>query len=109
MLRRVADRNSMDIEEELKSIQSEMDKLDIDDVEPPADFLQNFIDEMDCSANQKPLKFGLKSLDKFTGGVRPKELTTLAGRPASGKTAFADQIALNAAGQEGAVSFIGNG
>lgn len=88
-----------DIEEAVKRLVSEVDKLDVESIEQPPDFIQNFIDEMDRRAKQEPLKFGMGILDKVTGGIRPQELTTLAARPAVGKSAMALQIALNAVKQ----------
>lgn len=43
------------------------------------------------------LATGFKLLDKVLGGLRADDLTIIAGRPGSGKTALADQIALNVA------------
>jgi len=45
------------------------------------------------------------TLDSVTGGIRPQELTTLAARPAVGKSAMALQIALNAVRQGKKVLF----
>lgn len=74
-------------------------------VEQPPDFIQNTIEEMDRRAKQQPLKFGMATLDATTGGIRPQELTTLAARPAVGKSAMALQIALSAARQGKRVLF----
>lgn len=43
------------------------------------------------------LKTGYATLDKFTNGLQPEELIILAARPAVGKSAFAMNLALNAA------------
>lgn len=88
-----------DLEAAARRLIEEVDKLDVEDLEEPPDFTRNFIEEMDRRAKQEPLKFGMRILDKVTGGVRPRELTTLAARPAVGKSAMALQIALNAARQ----------
>jgi len=43
------------------------------------------------------LKTGYATLDKYTNGLQPEELIILAARPAVGKSAFAMNLALNAA------------
>ncbi len=43
------------------------------------------------------LKTGFTTLDEYTNGLQPEELIILAARPAVGKSAFAMNIALNAA------------
>lgn len=45
----------------------------------------------------RPIKFGITDLDAFTGGLWNSELTIIAAGPATGKTAFALNIAHNAA------------
>lgn len=40
---------------------------------------------------------GLETLDAMTGGLKPGELIIVGGRPSSGKTAFAVQVAVHAA------------
>lgn len=93
MLLRITD--DTDIEEVAKRIVAQLERLDVGGVEQPPDFIQNFIDEMDRRADMEPLKFGMASLDKVTGGIRPQELTTLAARPSVGKSAMALQIGLH--------------
>lgn len=43
----------------------------------------------------KGIKTGFKNLDNITIGLRKKELTLLRGRPGSGKSSFALQLAYN--------------
>lgn len=55
----------------------------------------NLLDaEMERRKNEKPVRYGIPSLDRLTGGIRRKELTALAARPSVGKSALALQIAL---------------
>lgn len=103
MLARIKD--DTDIERAAKQIVTQLERLDVGGVEQPPDFIQNFINEMDRRAKMKPLKFGMGTLDRVTGGIRPQELTTLAARPSVGKSAMALQIALNAVEQGKRVLF----
>ncbi len=88
------------VEKQAGRLLLEMDRLDVERVEPPSDFIQDFIMEMDRRAKREPLKYGLGNLDKVTGGIRPQELTTLAARPSVGKSAMALQIAIFASGTD---------
>lgn len=103
LLKRIG--SESDMEEAVKRLVSEVDKLDVRGVEQPPDIIQNLVEEMDRRAKQKPLKFGMKNLDRITGGIRPQELTTLAARPSVGKSAMALQIALSAVKQQKKVLF----
>ncbi len=103
MLLRIDD--DTDLEEFAKRITAQLERLDVGGVEQPPDFIQNFIDEMDRRANMEPIKYGMSSLDRVTGGIRPQELTTLAARPSVGKSAMALQIGLSAVRQGKKVLF----
>ncbi len=59
---------------------------------PLSEALTALIQEMDCPVDVLPT--GLPSLDRLGAGYRPGELTVLAGRPSSGKSALALQSAL---------------
>ncbi len=63
----------------------------VGDVTEKLHFLQNQKGEV------TGLKTGYATLDKYTNGLQPEELIILAARPAVGKSAFAMNIALNAA------------
>jgi replicative DNA helicase len=52
------------------------------------------------------LAMGLKDLDEFTDGLQNGDMIVLAGRPGSGKSAFAAHVAQEVAGQGGPVGFI---
>ena len=58
-----------------------------------------FTDEIEARATAKTVNYGLPTLDKLTGGVKRKELTALAARPAVGKSAIALNIGLKVADQ----------
>ncbi len=61
----------------------------------------------DCIAKvvQPSVLFGLRALDDLTGGMHEQEVIVVGGRPGMGKTAFAAQVAMNAAEQGHAVAF----
>lgn len=61
--------------------------------------LQNlaFLTEHPEEANKKGMSSGFPSLDKVIFGLNPSDLILIAARPAMGKTAFALNIAVNAA------------
>ncbi len=61
-----------------------------------------FTQEMTRRASEKTIRYGLPTLDRMTGGLRRKELTTVAARPSVGKSAFGLQIAMKvwSAGQK---------
>ena len=52
---------------------------------------------MIMTSDDKRVMSGFPSLDKITGGFRPGSLNVIAGRPGSGKTSLAMNIAYNAA------------
>ena len=51
------------------------------------------------TSDDRRVMSGFPSLDKITGGFRPGTVNVIAGRPGSGKTSLALNIAYNAAGQ----------
>ena len=58
----------------------------------------DYLYELDRRAKERvTMKYGIPSLDSVTGGIHKKEFTVLAARPAVGKSAFALQLAQNAA------------
>ncbi len=50
------------------------------------------------SGGHSGIKTGFRGLDDMLGGLYPGEQTVIAGRPGMGKTAFAMEVAMNAAG-----------
>lgn len=67
--------------------------------EPEKDLSMRFIAELDRRSKDKPVSWGMESLDRFMGGIRTKELTSIGARPSVGKSAFLLQVALNIARQ----------
>lgn len=68
----------------------------------PEDMLTIAVEVMDymegvATEKIKPIKFGIRDIDAFTGGLWNSELTIIAAGPSTGKTAFALNIAHNAA------------
>lgn len=59
------------------------------------DLAREFIDFL--GGAQQGLKIGIGSVDDFTGGLLPKKLYVIAGRPGQGKTALAHQAAMKIA------------
>ncbi len=58
------------------------------------------IEQMDGNSDKnQPLYFGIKDLDKMTGGMFPGNLVTIGARPSQGKTQVCLQVALNVAKQ----------
>jgi len=55
-----------------------------------------YLEELDKRSERKPIGTGLKGLDDLLGGFRQGELTTIAARPAVGKSAFCLAVADNA-------------
>lgn len=52
------------------------------------------------------LTFGLRGLDRITGGLRPGQFVLIAGRPSMGKTSMANRIAYGAATAGARVLFV---
>lgn len=92
-------RRSIANEDDLDSIRRQIDDFNgIDDVveetKNPALLVAN---ELENRKNAKTVKWEkLPSLNNLTGGIRRDELTTIAARPAVGKSAFGLQIAMGA-------------
>ena len=97
----------------LKSeLASQLDEIS-SSASPENDDIQSIIskvsEEMQTKNNNKndnKYLYGIEELDALTGGLHKEETTTLAARPAVGKTAFALQIALNLASNGLTVLFI---
>lgn len=69
------------------------------------DLATAYLEELDARSTRKPVFTGLKRLDYMLGGLRQGELTTVAARPAMGKSAFCLQVAENASKQGKKVVF----
>ena len=82
--------------EDVEAIQEKIDYLlsSRNDVKADTGWGELFLNEIDRRSKTKPVKYGLPTLDKLTGGMRRKELTSLAARPSVGKSALALQIAM---------------
>lgn len=57
------------------------------------DGVERLLAELEYKRTEKAIKYGLPTLDKMTGGIHRKELTTVAARPGVGKSSFALQVA----------------
>ena len=62
--------------------------------------------DLDETEGEDNPQYGIKYLDKFTGGIHRGQLTIIGARPRTGKTAIALQIAANVAEQGHKVLFI---
>lgn len=65
------------------------------------------MEAMDRHLSELPegIPTGFNDIDRMTGGLKPGELTIIAGRPSMGKTALAGNIAENIAEKGGTVAF----
>lgn len=63
-------------------------------------------DDIAASHNSKRIPFGFVGLDNLTSGMAGGQLITIAGRTGTGKSAFALQIALNAAAMDKKVMYV---
>ena len=65
-----------------------------------------FFKDLDESENENNPQYGIKYLDKYTGGIHRGQLTIIGARPRTGKSAIALQIAANVATEGHKVLFI---
>lgn len=88
-------------EKDVEAIKDRIDYLLSSDqtVKENSGWVDIFTDEIEARATAKTVNYGLPTLDKLTGGVKRKELTALAARPAVGKSAIALNIGLKVADQ----------
>lgn len=70
------------------------------------DLKQILFDDLDESENENNPQYGIKYLDKATGGIHKGQLTIIGARPRTGKSAIALQIAVNVAEAGHKVLFI---
>ena len=74
---------------------------------PVAENLKQILfDDLDETENADNPQYGIKYLDKYTGGIHRGQLTIIGARPRTGKSAIALQIAANVAEQGHKVLFI---
>ena len=85
------------VKEELEALCLEMDAMTFEETVEPENWTLGLITELDRKEREKPISYGMPSLDYLMGGIWKKELTVIAARPSVGKTAFASQIAWNMA------------
>jgi replicative DNA helicase len=83
--------------EQIEAITAEIDRMNPTKIKEPTDMATTYLRELEARKIAQPLKWGIPSLDYFTGGLRKKELTVIAARPSIGKTALALQVAANIA------------
>lgn len=74
-------------------------------IKPATKWAEKFTNEMERRKSEKTVRYGLPTLDRLTGGLHRKELTSLAARPSVGKSALALQIALRVASDGNKVLF----
>lgn len=100
-----ATKNPTNVIEKIKAIADEMDRLTAIKVKAPTDLGESYKIDVEQRKVSQPLKYGISTLDYFTGGIRNKELTVIAARPSIGKTALALQIAYSLAIKKNKVLF----
>lgn len=85
---------------DLKSIKEKIEHyqgVSTGTVEETKDPAKAMYEELEARKNSKTYKYErLPSLNYYTGGIKRKELTTIAARPGVGKSAFSLQIAVGA-------------
>lgn len=93
--------------------QAMADLRDLDDGKPAyrrmSDVVSDVVEDMQADIDQRKapnLSTGLEELDKLTGGLRPKGMIVIAGRPGSGKTTLGLQIAQHVAVKGGGVAAV---
>lgn len=83
--------------EKLKELIANQNALSIN-IEPDRGITEQYLQEFDSRKNQDRVLWSkLPTLNRLTNGIKRKQLTTIAGRPSSGKSAFALQVALGVA------------
>lgn len=96
MIKNVA-KNPLNVEAQIEVITNEIDIMNQSGIKPPIDMVNSYRKELERRKKAKLLSYGLPTLDRITGGVRPQELTVIAARPSIGKTALALQVAFHMA------------
>ncbi len=77
-------------------LEYDLRKKNIDSLpEPASSMMMHFLSDLDERTSAEPVNWGLPSLDRVMGGIRKKELTTIGGRPGTGKSAMMLQIVLS--------------
>lgn len=66
-----------------------------EDLELAHDWCGDLLVEIDSKQREKTMRYGLPLLDRYTRGIHKSEMTTVAARPAVGKSALTLQIAVN--------------
>lgn len=96
------DENTIDF---VSGLKEEMQQLYEKDQKEDPTIGISYYNELERRKQEKVrMRYGIASLDGVTGGIHKKEFTVLAARPGVGKSAFALQVAKNAA-KEGLVLF----
>ena len=91
--------------EKIKELISNQSQL-YSQVESDKDITENYIKELNNRAIEEHVLWSkLPSLNRMTHGIKRKQLTTIAGRPASGKSSLALQILLGIAESKQKVLF----
>lgn len=78
-------------------LMDEIGRLDPEKETQPDNWTLQLMQELERREREKPLSYDLPKLDRYTGGIRKRELTVIAARPATGKTALAAQMACHIA------------
>lgn len=89
-------------EKDVENIKDKIEYLLSSDqtVKPNSGWVDLFTNELEERSKALTINYGLPTLDRMTGGIRRKELTALAARPAVGKSAMGLNIALKVAEQK---------
>ena len=92
---RIFKNRNMDVDEwkkEIERLSTQIDNID-SKTNKEKDIAMDFLEDLSKRRKEKPIYFGIQELDRFLNGLRNGELTTIAARPAVGKSALALQIA----------------
>jgi replicative DNA helicase len=93
--------------DKLEATIAELEKIKcVSEVEFEDNAVVDFIEALDRRAKEKPIEYGIGTLDYYTGGLKKGELTTIAARPANGKSALTLQIATHIARQKKRVLYL---